>query len=54
MLGTEPILEPIGKAWLLPASGLEQWLLGDAWSRMAVYWHRVEKDPIPWARRAWL
>lgn len=49
MLGIEPILEPVGRAWLLPASGLEQWLLGDAWSRMVVgHCHRAEKDPTPW------
>lgn len=48
MLGTEPILELVGRAWLLPASGLKQWLLGDAWSRMVVgHWHRAEKDPTP-------
>ena len=48
MLGTEPILEPVGRAWPLPASGLKQWLLGNAWSSMVVgHWHRAEEDPTP-------
>lgn len=48
MLGTEPILEPVGRAWLLPASGLEQGLLGDAWSRMVGHRHRTKTAPTPW------
>lgn len=43
-LGTKPIPESEGRAWLLPGSGLGQRLVVNACRRVVGHWHMVVPD----------